>query len=153
MPNWVAYADCTRIVETEQTAIRWKPCSTASTPHSSSVLRRAPHMTQENNQKGDTHLEVGHALPPLYADLAHIQHPIIEHADEGEPVRPLFGRLPDDEQARVVLLRPELERGRILERADGVFLRERDRVGPSECHLHTPVTGCRPVNGEPWTNE
>ena len=43
-----------------------------------------------------------------------------------EPVRPLLRALPDHEQARVVLLRPELELARVLGRPHGV-LRERSR--------------------------
>lgn len=84
-----------------------------------------------------THLELDHALERVHTDLAHVKHAVVEHADERKPVRPLLRALSEDEQTRIVLLRPELERRGVLERPDGIFLGEGDRIRPLQCHLQS----------------
>ena len=112
----------------------------ACVPASLLVSARRDIGVETSGEEGQTYLELGHALPVLHPDLAHVQHPIVKHPHKRHPIRPLLGALPEHEQARVVLVRPELERGGVLERPDGVFLREGDRVGALQCHLR-PYAG------------
>lgn len=71
-------------------------------------------------------LETLQAAPALgvQAELQHVQHLVVEGADEGEAVRTLLAAAAEDEQRGVVLLGEELERGGRLERVDGVLLGE-----------------------------
>jgi hypothetical protein len=81
--------------------------------------RDQPHRILKNTQP---HLERSHAHEPVHAELTHVQHPRIKRPGDHEPVRTFLGRLPKHKHRRVVFLRPKLERGRILERTDVVFL-------------------------------
>lgn len=71
-------------------------------------------------------LELGHGAEALgvEAELEHVEDLVAERADERQVVRALLLAAAEDEEAGVVLLGEELERGGVLERVDGVLLGE-----------------------------
>ncbi len=75
-------------------------------------------------------------------ELQHVEHLVVEGPDQGQAVWPFLAVHAEHEQARVVLLREELQARRILERVDrvrlGEFLGERsfERVQLRDGALH-----------------
>lgn len=71
-------------------------------------------------------LELGQGAEALGVEvqLQHVQDLVREGAHEGDGVRALLGRGPEDEHRGVVLLAEELERRGVLERVDLILLGE-----------------------------
>ena len=57
------------------------------------------------------HFEFVHTHEPVHPHLTHIQYLTIEHPCKHKSIRSLLRSLANDEQTRVIFLRPEGERG------------------------------------------
>jgi len=56
------------------------------------------------------YLEVGHANKVVDTDFNHVEDTTVEHADKGETIWSLLGRLSNEEEGCIVFIGPELER-------------------------------------------
>jgi hypothetical protein len=93
-------------------------------------------------EKEKTHLEVAHRHDLFNPDLEHLHNLSGETPDPDETMRTLLGVRSDDEERGVVLGAPEIQRGSVFERANGVVgFRESDGVGLLELVLFGGTTG------------
>jgi len=67
-------------------------------------------MMRRHRKDADMYLEVIHTDKLIDTDFDHVEDTTVEHADKGETIWPLFGRLSNKEERCIIFIGPELER-------------------------------------------